>query len=133
MLTNVFTDKKTAVSHGLKHTGGASGEYDSMPTLTRTSLRCQNDSKDIKKELDGKPAIFVLMAEGGDFTSDGHYASPVQLSYLFDGEKIIGKLPEFTVTSTLFDMLGDDYIGTFENPFYMSENGQLQGYYLTVK
>ncbi|MBF4695745.1 metallopeptidase TldD-related protein [Fusibacter ferrireducens] len=133
VLKDVFSDKKTAAIYGIRHTGGATGEYDSMPMLSATSLRCRNDSENIKKVLNGKPAIIVAMAEGGDFTADGHYASPVQLGYLFDGEKIIGKLPEFTVTSKLSDMLGDDYIGTFENPFYMSESGQLQGYYLTVK
>lgn len=61
--------------------------------------------------MGGKKAIFVLMAEGGDFTPEGKFASPVQLSFLFDGEKFMGRLPQINISSHLYDMFGKDYIG----------------------
>ena len=34
-LVNVYTDKRTAHTYNLPHTGAASGAYDGMPTLSR--------------------------------------------------------------------------------------------------
>lgn len=78
-------------------------------------------------------AILVVVSSGGDFTPDGSFAAPVQVSFLFDGERIIGKLPEFTMRSNVYKMLGEDYIGTFENKhLYLGEQTILQGYYMTI-
>lgn len=129
---NVFTDKKTAATYNLPHTGAADGAYDGIPNLTTTQLRFETDSKDLKAALKGKMSIFVVVSAGGDFTPDGNFAAPVQLGFLFDGEKFIAKLPEFTMRSNLSSMLGEDYIGTFDSPFYVIENGQIQGYYMTI-
>ncbi|MFP4078887.1 MAG: hypothetical protein ACLFUQ_07070, partial [Candidatus Izemoplasmataceae bacterium] len=64
----------------------------------------------------------------------GHFAAPVQVSVLFDGEKIIGKLPEFTMKSHLFRMLGPDYLGTFDaDGFYLGDHVQIQGYTMTIE
>lgn len=128
----VYTDKRTAATYGLPHTGAASGTYDGMPKLAQAKLAFKTDTDDIVEALKGQKAIFVVVSAGGDFTPDGNYAAPVQVSFLFDGEKIIGKLPEFSVRSNLFNMLGDDYIGTFDNPFYIGENSQIQGFYMTI-
>ena len=129
---NVFTDKKTASTFDLPHTGAAAGTYDGVPSLTTTQLKFETDSKDIKSVLNGNMAIFALVSAGGDFTPDGSFAAPVQAALLFDGEKFIGKLPEFTMRSNLWAMLGEDYIGTFDNPFYSIENSQMQGFYMTI-
>lgn len=132
-LIGVYTDKKTAKDYNLPYTGSASGAYDGRPTLVTGSLRVATDSTDIKKTLNGQLAILVIISSGGDFTPDGSYAAPVQVSYLFDGEKILGKLPEFTMSSHLYEMLGDDYIGTFDNThFYWGENIGLQGCYMKI-
>lgn len=133
-LVSVFTDKKNAQLYNLPHTGSASGAYDDMPTLASAPLRFRTDSQDLNKALQGQPAILALMSSGGDFTPDGSYAAPVQVGFLFDGERIIGKLPEFTMRSHLNKMLGQDYIGTFDNTkFYFGDlPTQLQGYYMTI-
>jgi PmbA protein len=55
--------------------------------------------------------IFVLIASGGDFTPEGNFGTPVQLAFLTDGEKLIGRLPELNVTSNVFDMFGNSFIG----------------------
>ncbi len=132
-LVNLFTDKRTAKLYNLPHTGAASGAYDGMPTLTRAPLRFAVDSHDIKDALGGQMAVLVVISSGGDFTADGSFAAPVQVGFLFDGQRIIGKLPEFTIRSSLYEMLGDDYIGTFENKhLYLGEGILLQGYYMEV-
>ena len=133
-LVSVFTDKKSADIYNLPHTGAASGTYDDMPVLSSAPLYFRTDSTDIKHALGGKPAVLVLLSAGGDFTPDGSFAAPVQVSFLFDGEHILGKLPEFTMRSHLNKMLGEDYMGTFDNTqLYIGDiHSQLQGYYMTI-
>ncbi|MDI9442198.1 MAG: metallopeptidase TldD-related protein [Bacillota bacterium] len=136
-LVNVLTDKKTALLYDLPHTGAATGGYDDVPTIDGAhgrSLAFKTDAQDIAAALKGQPAIFAFMASGGDFTADGSYATPVQVAFLFDGKRIIGKLPEFAMRSHLDKMLGEDYIGTFDNTvFYLGDlPSQLQGYYMTI-
>lgn len=138
-LTRVLTDKKLAQQYNLPHTGAASGGYDDIPGLDSSryadlTLDFKTDSQDIVAALQGKPAIFSFVSSGGDFTPDGSYAAPIQVSFLFDGERIMGKLPEFTVRSHLYKMLGEDYIGTFDNTalYFGDIPTQLQGYYMTI-
>lgn len=132
-LVSVFTDKKNAALYNLPHTGAAGGDYDGIPTLTTTPLAFQSDTSDLQNALQA-PAILSMVSSGGDFTPDGSYAAPVQVAFLFDGERIIGKLPEFTLRSHISKMLGQDYIGTFDNTrFYLGDMpSQLQGYYMTI-
>jgi PmbA protein len=111
VLKSPFTDKKTASMFNLPLTGAASGDYDSVPTLGFTQLFLKDTGKTIKELINGQKAIFVFIAGGGDFTPDGHFASPVQLSYLYDGEKFIGRLPQLSISSNFFDMFGKDFIG----------------------
>jgi PmbA protein len=129
---NVFTDKKTAATYDLPHTGAADGAYDGVPNLTVTQLKFETDSADLKAAMKGQMGIFVVVSAGGDFTPDGSFAAPVQVAFLFDGERFIGKLPEFTMRSNLWAMLGEDYIGTFDNPFYIGENTQVHGFNMTI-
>lgn len=130
----VYTDKRTATKYDLPHTGAASGSYDSMPTLEYTSLKVHTDATDLKTALNGQLAILVIINSGGDFTPDGNYASPVQASFLFDGEKLLGKLPEFNIRGNLFDLLGKDYIGTFDNDyFYIGDSkSQVFAYHMEI-
>ncbi len=136
-LARVLTDKKTAQIYNLPHTGSAIGAYDDPPTIDGAhgqSLAFRTDSQDIAGFLKGQRAIFAFICSGGDFTADGSYATPVQVSFLFDGERLLGKLPEFTMRSHIDKMLGEDYIGTFDNTvLYMGDvPTQLQGYNMRI-
>jgi PmbA protein len=51
--------------------------------------------------LDGQKGILVWIASGGDFTPAGHFATPAQRAYLFDGERLLGRLPEPNLSSHL--------------------------------
>lgn len=131
VLKACYTNKKIAAKYNLEHTGAASAEYDGVPTLSGTNLTVKRDSEDIKSAV-GNKAIFVLMAAGGDFTDDGAFAAPVQVSFLFDGEKIIGKLPEFQMKSHFFKMFNEDYLGTFESPFYFGDDENVSVFNMTI-
>jgi PmbA protein len=114
-----FTSKRIAKQYNLQETGSALLEYDSAPDATPMSLRIAKSDKTIKELLGGRKAIFVSMASGGDFTSQGEYASPIQRAYLFDGEKFLGRLPQLSMSSNVYDMFGKDFIGVSSDGNYL--------------
>ena len=133
VLKRVFTDKKNADKFSLEHTGSAIGSYDDIPNLATTNIEPDIDSEDVQKALNGKMAILVLIASGGEFNADGNYATPVQAAYLFDGKHLIGKLPEFSMSNDIYNMLGKDYIGTFNSEYlYYADEHSLLGCYMNI-
>jgi len=117
VLKSPYTDKKYAEQFDLALTGAAGGSYDSVPSLSPHPLVIKNSEKTLKELLGGEKAILVLFASGGDFTPEGKYATPVQTSFLFDGERMLGRLPQLNLTSHIYDMFGDDFIGVAKNSF----------------
>lgn len=57
-------------------------------------------------------AVYVVIASGGDMTPEGHYATPVQMAYLVENGKLVGRLPELNISGNFFELLGKDYLGT---------------------
>lgn len=116
VLVALRTDKKNATKYDLPLTGSAMGDYDSVPALGHpqagvgTAL-IANTGQTMTEMLGGQKGVLVLIASGGDFTPDGRFATPVQLAYLFDGERLLGRLPDLTVSSDLYSMFGPDLIG----------------------
>lgn len=106
-----YTDKRTAKMFNLPHTGSASADYYDVPSLKFLNYKVKECEKTVKELLSGDIGILVMIAEGGDVTSKGDFSTPVQLSMLFDGDRIIGRLPEINVSSNIFDMFGDSFRG----------------------
>lgn len=111
VLRAVCTDRRTAARFGLPHTGSASGDYDTVPSAAADGLRVLSSQKTLAGLLGGAPGVFISIASGGDFTPEGSFASPVQLAMLHDGTRFVGRLPELRISSHLFRMFGDDWIG----------------------
>lgn len=113
-----YTDKRVASNFKLKLTGSSIADYDEIPTLGFTSFKVKESEKTAKELLNGQMGIFVMIASGGDFTPEGDFGAPVQLAFLFDGENFIGRLPEFKISSNIFDMFGKDYIGVSKDKVF---------------
>ncbi|MCL2703760.1 MAG: metallopeptidase TldD-related protein [Defluviitaleaceae bacterium] len=111
VLKSPYSSKKIAKEFGYAATGSAGGEYDSVPDTFPTSINVRASGKTIKELLGGRKAIYVVFASGGDFTPQGEYASPVQCAFLFDGARLLGRLPQISIRSNVFDMFGKDFIG----------------------
>ena len=76
------------------------------------------------KELVPGKAIYVVVASGGDTTPDGHFATPVQMAYLLEDGKLVGRLPELNIGGNFYDLLGKDYLGAV-NGDLVKEDGLL--------
>jgi len=125
VLKSPYTDKKTATTFNLPHTGSAGGEYDGLPELGIPKLKFAESQETAKQLLKGQKAIFILIASGGDFTQDGRFATPVQLAFLFDGERFVGRLPELSLSSHMYDMFGKDFRGVSNDDFLGAENSKM--------
>lgn len=114
VLCRPLTDKLCAAEYGAELTGTAKGDYDDVPTLYadqgNPSL-CVASTGTLEQILNGRDAICVNIASGGDVTPAGDYATPVQAAYLYHAGKLTARLPEFQFSGNLFQLLGEGYMG----------------------
>ncbi|MDD3146760.1 MAG: metallopeptidase TldD-related protein [Candidatus Riflebacteria bacterium] len=125
VITRPYTDKKTARRYGFENTGCADGNYDSVPSLGGANLEIKHSGRTLSELLNGRPGLMVQMASGGDFTPDGQFASPVQVAFLTDGRKLLGRVPEFTIKGSIFDFFGNDFIGLTSDKIYINGNDRM--------
>ena len=111
VVASPYTDKKIAARFSLPLTGAATGAYDDVPHLEFPGLTVAPSGKTAAEILDGRKGILVVMASGGDFTPSGEFGTPVQLAYLYDGEKLLGRVPEFHLTGNQYKMYGEGFLG----------------------
>ena len=78
----------------------------------------------------GRPAIIPMNCTGSPADSKGDMSMIINSSLLWDGERVLGRLPEFRVKMNFFDMLGRDYIGvgSDDSPFFHDKVILLKGY-----
>ncbi|MDE7223175.1 MAG: hypothetical protein K2O34_05285 [Acetatifactor sp.] len=113
-----YADKRTAAKYGVEHTGSAFRTHSDIPNNGNVNLRIQRSDKTIRELLDGRLSIVPVRYSGG-FNEKGEWVMPVQMAYLCDGERLLGRLPEFTLVSSMFDMFGKDFIGVgSDNPVF---------------
>lgn len=113
-LESLLTTKNSAAQLGLPAAGTAGAAYDGVPTLTIQGLYVARTTEDIREIVPGK-AVYVMSASGGDYTPSGHFATPVQMAYLVEDGKLVGRLPELNINGDFFDILGKNYLGAIPN------------------
>lgn len=120
-----YTDKQTAAEYNLKNTGSATAEYDGVPQIGAPSLAIKQSEKTVKELFAGDIGIFVYITSGGDFTSSGEFGAPVQLAFLYDGEKILGRLPQLQISSDIYKMFNENYRGVASNSIFKGSNDKV--------
>lgn len=106
-----YCDKTKAKKYKVKTTGNAGGSYADIPGGSFNTMSLKIGKKSAKELLNGKLAIIPIQAFGGGFKEQGEYTMPVQIGLLTDGEKILGRVPPFSISTNMFDMFGKDFIG----------------------
>jgi PmbA protein len=113
-----YTDKKTAALYNLPYTGSADGGYDYAPTLGAPALAITPSEHSLSELLGGDPGVLVYISSGGDYTPDGKLGAPVQLAFLLEGDRVVGRLPELNISSDLYTMFGSAFRGVSREPVY---------------
>jgi len=106
-----YADKKNAKKYGITHTGNAYCDFSDIPGAGGTNFRIERSKKTVKELLNGRYCVIPVMYSGGGFADNGDYTMPIHCAMLSDGEKILGKLPPFTMVTSMYDMFGKDFIG----------------------
>lgn len=106
-----YADKKIGKKYHVKTTGSAWESFSDIPTNGNCNMNLKISRKSAKELLNGRLAIIPIQANGGGFKEKGEYTMPVQIGLLTDGERILGRVPPFTISTNMFDMFGKDYIG----------------------
>lgn len=117
-LEGLATYRRSAAMLDLPLSGCGYAEFDEVPQCGYFSgielAAGENKLSDVFK---GK-GIYVTVTSGGDMTPDGRIAMPVMLAYLYDNGALVGTLPEFGISASLYDILGKDLIAIAQNDMF---------------
>lgn len=111
VMQNLLTTKADAEKFGVNNLGNADASYAGAPSISANGFAVERGDKSLGELLSGREAIFLDTSSGGDMTPDGNIALPCQLAFLYRDGKIVGRLPEFSLTGNIFDAFGKDFIG----------------------
>lgn len=128
-----FADKKTAAKFNFTPSGTADAAYDGTPTAGLGGMKIQSQAKTLKEMQGGAPAVFVSMASGGDFTSEGGFGTPAQVAFLMKDGKLVGRLPELQLTSHVNEMYGNDFLGVSSDKIMPLANNRWLGFMMNVR
>ncbi len=106
-----FTNKKYAARYELPLTGAAACVYDGVPFLQPPFLALAHSGSSLRELCGDGPAVFLALTSGGDFTPEGRFAAPAQLAFLYRDGALVGRLPQLNVSSHIYTMFGDDFLG----------------------
>ena len=128
-----FCDKKTAQKFGFTPSGSAYAAYDGAPETGPACATIRPQAKTVKEMLGGQSVVFVAMASGGDFTSEGGFGTPAQLAFLLKDGKLVGKLPELQLSSSVYEMYGPDFLGVSSDTIMPLSSNRWLGFMLDVR
>ena len=128
-----YADKKTAVKFGFSPSGTAAAAYDATPSASAGLMKIKPQSKTLRELSGGGPAIFISLAEGGDFTSEGGFGTPAQVAFLIRDGKLVGRLPELQLSSSLYEMYGNDFLGVSGDRIMPLSNTRWLGFLMDVR
>lgn len=106
-----FADKKTAKKYDLTHTGPAYFDYADIPGPGGLNAQIRRSDKTIRELLAGRYAVIPMNYTSSGFNEKGDYTMVLNQSLLYDGERVVGRLPEFKISTNLFQMFGEDFVG----------------------
>ena len=106
-----YSDKRVAQKYGVPYTKSAGHNYQDLPSPGGMSLRIRRSDKTINELLAGRPAIIPLNATTSQMDPKGGMSMVVNTSLLWDGERVVGRLPEFRASMNFFNVFGREYIG----------------------
>ena len=120
----VLANKKIAAEYNLPRMACSGADYDKLPGISLRGFTCKNTHENLHDIIGDGKAILIVDASGGDMTSSGDYATPIQVPFLVENGKLVGKLPPLNLTGNMMNYLNEGFMGATENGFIQSEQTQ---------
>ena len=117
VLKTILYNKKYAKKYGKVSTGNGFRNYNSNPYITNTGLNFGYDvsHRNCTDLISDDIVIIPFISSGGDYLPNGNYSLPVQMAFVFENGKFIGKAPQFTLTGNYLKSLNKDFIALGNN------------------
>ncbi len=112
-----LTNKKSSAQYNTPNLGSAGASYNGVPVVGAGGFEIVNTANSLADLVDGK-AVYLSVTSGGDMTPSGDIGMPVMVAYLYENGKLLGKLPEFTVSVNIFDVLGNGFVGSTDKGLF---------------
>lgn len=126
VMKNVLANKNTANLYGLPQSGMSEATYDGVPSVGLAGLYIEPSDLTLAEVTKDEPAIYIAVSSGGDMTNDGVIGLPVMLAFMVENGKITSRVSEFNATGSIFEILGNDFIGvTKDNLFTADKSGMI--------
>ena len=122
VLIRPYADKKLRKEFGYENTATAGGAYDSVPANTASCFSGASTGHTLEELIGEGEGIYISVMSGGDFTSEGNFASPVQTAFLYRRGKLVGRLPEFSISGNIYDIFGKNFVGISSDKPYEGEH-----------
>lgn len=117
ILKNLAYDLKNARKYKVKPSGNGFRGITSNGSTGFTNLNILPGNKTIK-ELTKIPTVMPFVCAGGDILDNGDYSTPVQLGFIVQDGQIIGRLPEFTMHTSLGNAFLNDFVSLSSERWY---------------
>ena len=117
VLKTIFYDKKNAKKYGKQSTGNGFRGYNTNCTIhSRGFIVKSNTTLPNATDLYSNDMVIVpFLSSGGDSLPNGNYSLPIQMGFVFQNGKFIGKTPQFTLTGNYLDSLNKDFLTLGKN------------------
>lgn len=109
-MANLAYDLQSAAEFKARPTGNGFRGTESNAFTGFNTLLLQPGRRTIAELTEESPAVMPYLVTGGEFLDDGSYSTPVQLGFLVSKGKIVGRLPQFGLSTSLTGALGDDFV-----------------------
>jgi len=125
VFSGLLTNKRSAKKYNLPVSGCGYAKFTSVPSYALVGYTMDVTAPSLKDLVGGGKAIYVAETSGGDMTADGTLGLPVQLAFLYDNGKLVGRLPEFSIGGSVFNVFGDDLKGVSYLDFQRADKSKV--------
>ena len=116
--SGLVSNLRLAKKYGVKSSGNGLRPYNGGVMLAPRHLTFAKGKKTIHEVIQNLDRCLVaLIAGGGDSNDLGEYSSPVQVGYVYEKGKLVGRAPQVTVKVSLNDYIGKDLIAVTSDSF----------------
>ena len=106
------TDRLTALEYNCENSGSAfKGSYDTIPSVGVPYVKISHTGKPLEGLLQGRETLLLLVPGGGRVSDNGRFSTTIQLGYMMKDGKITSKITRGSVSGSLLEMFGPDYMG----------------------
>lgn len=122
VVKNIISNIHQSFKYDIPQSGNSIRDFKSTTMANYNSVKIKPGLKSTEEILKELPVcILVFLGGGSDFTDLGDYSFTVQVSYLYEYGKPVGRLEALTLNSHIFEMFSADLVGIARDNFYKSD------------